>query len=88
MASNMSLERIYSRLDPDLYLSPRGIEVVKGLSNGIRAREMAGILGTATDTIYEHLEGLRRHLGAKTNAELVRIAIDHGFIRSMKSDVL
>ena len=66
--------------DPKLRITHHGVEIVRLLSTGKRGRQIAKHLGVAVGTVYEEIESLRLRLGARTNPELVRLAIHHGFI--------
>ena len=70
-----------SRLDPTLVLTDRRVEILRRLAAGRRPREIAKELGISVDTVYEHLEVIRRLLGAHTAPESIRLAIRHGFVR-------
>jgi DNA-binding CsgD family transcriptional regulator len=54
--------------------------MVAHLAEGKRVGEIARSLGTSADSVYEHLEKIRRRLGARTNAQLIHLAIHHGFL--------
>lgn len=69
-----------SRLDPTLKLSNRRVEILRSLAAGRSVQDIGKDLGISVATIYEHIEGMRRHLGASSNPGLIRIAIRHGFI--------
>jgi DNA-binding NarL/FixJ family response regulator len=69
-----------SRLDPTLELTDRRVDIIRRLAAGRSPREIAKDLGTSVETVYEHLEVIRRRLGAHSNPEAVRIAIRHGFV--------
>jgi DNA-binding NarL/FixJ family response regulator len=69
-----------SRLQPDLTLTARQIEILQCEARGLLAKQTAHRLGISEDRVNEHLRTLRARLGAATNADLVRQAIEHGFL--------
>ena len=69
-----------SRLDPTLVLTDRRVDILRRLAAGRTPREIAKDLGKSVETVYDHLEVIRRRLGAHSNPESVRIGIRHGFV--------
>jgi DNA-binding CsgD family transcriptional regulator len=69
-----------SRCDPSVRLSAHTVDIVREFSRGKRAVEVAGLLGITADTVYELTDRARQQLGARNMAELIRLAIRHGFI--------
>lgn len=61
-------------------LSTREIEVLKLLTAGIPNRDVAKKLHISNRTIDSHRSNIMRKLGARSNAELVQIAIRAGLI--------
>lgn len=59
-------------------LSPREVEVLRGLSRGYTNREIAGALGISVKTIDTHRGHLLKKLALRNNADLTRFAIRHG----------
>ena len=75
-----SLARITSLHDRDLSLTAYRVDILRYLSTGKSPSEIAGALRIAVGTVYEHVESVRKHLGARSTAELIRMAIHHGFV--------
>jgi len=59
-------------------LSPRELQVLRLLARGHMNREVAGLLSLSVKTIETHRSRLGDKLGARTRAELVRIAAQLG----------
>jgi DNA-binding NarL/FixJ family response regulator len=57
-------------------LSPRELEVLRGVANGRSTREIAEALNRSVKTIETHKQALKTKLGAASPAQLVRLAID------------
>jgi DNA-binding NarL/FixJ family response regulator len=72
--------RVRSKLDPALLLTVHQIEILTGLATGSRGGEISARLGIRIDTIYEEIENLRHRFGARSNPQLIRLAIAHGFV--------
>ena len=72
--------RLSSKRDPRIQLTPHLARMVEHLADGKRVGEIARALGTSADSVYEQLEKVRRRLGARTNPQLIRLAIHHGFL--------
>ena len=75
---------VASRQDPNLALKGRMVEILQLIAAGRKASEISKALGIAVDTVYEHATDMRRRLGARNDAELVRLAIYHGFVDASK----
>ncbi len=58
-------------------LSPRELEVLELLAQGLTSREMAASLCRSVKTIETHRHRLSRKLGLRSGAELMRYAIHH-----------
>ena len=61
-------------------LSNRETEVLKLLAQGIPNREVAKLLHISNRTIDSHRSNIMKKLGAKSNSELVQIALKTGLI--------
>jgi DNA-binding NarL/FixJ family response regulator len=72
-------EGIGSRLGGDV-LSPREIEILKLVARGKSSKEIADSLSLSIMTIYNHRVNIKNKLNLKKNAELVRYAMDNGYI--------
>jgi DNA-binding CsgD family transcriptional regulator len=57
--------------EPHVVLTPREIEVLVALGNGLTNKEMARLLGISPYTVKFHIESLFRKLGASSRAEAV-----------------
>ncbi len=57
--------------EPPVLLSPREIEVLGALGNGMTNKEVARRLGISPHTVKFHIESLFRKLGAASRAEAV-----------------
>lgn len=61
-------------------LTPREVEVVRLIAAGMVAKEIAGELHLSTHTIYTHRKNIMRKLELANSSELVRYAIDRGWV--------
>lgn len=57
--------------DPPVLLTPREVEVLSALGNGLTNKETARQLGISPNTVKFHIESLFRKLGVATRAEAV-----------------
>jgi DNA-binding CsgD family transcriptional regulator len=57
--------------EPPVLLTPREIEVLGALGNGLTNKEVARLLGISPHTVKFHIESLFRKLGAASRAEAV-----------------
>ena len=62
-------------------LSKREIEILTHLADGKPNRDIGKLLHISTRTVDTHRSNILKKLNAKTNAELVKIAITHGLIQ-------
>ena len=72
--------RVHSELDPSLCLSNRQAGIVDCLSGGLQPKQIASLVHRSYHTLVEHINRAARALGAHTKAELVALAIQHGFV--------
>jgi DNA-binding NarL/FixJ family response regulator len=72
-------EGIGSRLGGEA-LSSREIEVLKLVARGKSSKEIADSLSLSIMTIYNHRVNIKNKLNLKKNAELVRYAMENGYI--------
>jgi DNA-binding NarL/FixJ family response regulator len=63
------------RVEENQLLGKRQRQVLKLLAQGKLMREIGGILKVTTRTVAFHKYQIMKHVGAKTNAELVRFAV-------------
>jgi DNA-binding CsgD family transcriptional regulator len=66
---------------PAPVLSPREIEVLVALAAGSAPKEIAGQLGVSVWTVHAHLRSARRRWAARSNEQLVAIAVRRRVIR-------
>lgn len=59
-------------------LTNREIEVVKLISKGLIAKEIATLLNLSPHTVYTHRKKIMKKLELKSASELVRYAVQHG----------
>ncbi|MCB0654144.1 MAG: response regulator transcription factor [Saprospiraceae bacterium] len=62
-------------------LSDREIEVVKLISRGLIAKEIAGLLNLSTHTIYTHRKNIMKKLNLGSSSELVLYAVNSGILQ-------
>jgi DNA-binding NarL/FixJ family response regulator len=72
-------EGIGSRLSGEV-LSPREVEILKFVAEGKSSKEIADFLSLSIMTVYNHRVNIKNKLNLKKNAELVRYAIENGYI--------
>ena len=65
-----SFEAVHDE-DEQPLLTPREVEVLTAVSNGLTNKEIARELGISRHTVKFHLESLMRKLGASSRAEAV-----------------
>ena len=63
-------------------LSPREIEIVQLIAQGLIAKEIADRLCLSTHTIYTHRKNIMKKLQLNSASELMLYAINHGIIDS------
>ena len=61
-------------------LSPREIEILKFVAQGKSSKEIADLLSLSIMTVYNHRVNIKNKLHLKKNAELVRYALENGYI--------
>ena len=61
-------------------VSPREIEVLRGLSRGMVYKQIASQLGLSSSTVRSHLHNIYGKLGAGDRAQAVLIATEKGWI--------
>ncbi|MCC6727126.1 MAG: response regulator transcription factor [Saprospiraceae bacterium] len=61
-------------------LSPREIDIVRLVANGLIAKEIAGKLKLSTHTVYTHRKNIMKKLKLGTTSELVRFALTEGLV--------
>lgn len=63
-------------------LGKRECEVLQFLAGGGRSCDIAQSMNIAVSTVEAHRRNIRRKLGLRSTAAMVRYAIDHGYTRS------
>ena len=71
---------VVRRAAGDCPLSPREIEVLRGLSRGMVYKQIASQLGLSSSTVRSHLHNIYGKLGAGDRAQAVLIATEKGWI--------
>jgi len=66
-------------------LSPREIEIVQLIAQGMIAKEIARELNLSTHTIYTHRKNIMKKLQLSSASELVLYAVNMGFVKSDSS---
>ncbi|HUR94262.1 MAG TPA: response regulator transcription factor [Gemmatimonadales bacterium] len=66
---------------PRIPLTPREIEVLSLVANGLSNAEVAGHIGRTEGTVKVHLKNILQKLGANDRTEAVTTALRRGFIR-------
>jgi DNA-binding NarL/FixJ family response regulator len=77
MAAGLSPD---STRPPHEQLSDREFEILKGLGSGLSIKSLAGSMGISPKTASTYRTRLLEKLVAKSNADLVRYAINHGLV--------
>lgn len=65
-------------VDPIARLTPRQREILQLLAEGLSAKEIAAKVDISPRTVEFHKYQMMEALGAKSSAELIRIAVRHG----------
>jgi DNA-binding CsgD family transcriptional regulator len=68
------------RLVPPADLTPREVEILQWMSEGMFRNQVAHILGLSLWTVQDHLRAIRAKLRAVNSAHAVAIAIRRGVI--------
>lgn len=63
-------------------LSPREIEIVRLIAQGLIAKEIASKLNLSTHTIYTHRKNIMRKMGLSSASELILYAVEIGLVDS------
>jgi two-component system NarL family response regulator len=62
-------------------VTPREVEVLELISQGLRDKEIAEITGISEKTVYVHVKNILAKLGVKDRTGAVRAAVTRGIIR-------
>ena len=63
-------------------LTPREVEIVQLIAQGLIAKEIAGRLNLSTHTIYTHRKNIMKKLQLSTASELVLYAVQMGWVKN------
>ncbi len=63
-------------------LTPRELEVLKLVAQGLTSREIGERLNISSRTVEHHRQSVMKKLGLRRQTDLVRVAINYGLIRS------
>jgi two-component system, NarL family, response regulator YdfI len=73
--------KVQSELDPsDQILTPREIEILRMIAEGLVNKEIASKLSISDHTVKFHISSIFAKLGASNRAEAVTLGIRHGLI--------
>ncbi len=64
-------------------LTPREIEIVKLVAQGLIAKEIADILNLSPHTVYTHRKKIMKKLNLNTSSELVLYAVNSGIVEKV-----
>jgi DNA-binding NarL/FixJ family response regulator len=63
-------------------LSPREVEIVRLIAQGLIAKEIADELNLSTHTIYTHRKNIMKKLNMSSSSELILYALNNGLVSS------
>jgi two-component system, NarL family, response regulator len=66
---------------PRVELTAREQEVLQLVADGLRNKEIAGVIGRSTETVKVHLQSILQKLGARDRTQAVTVALQRGIIR-------
>jgi DNA-binding NarL/FixJ family response regulator len=78
LAKIVAFSNSAARSNPTSELGPRELETLRLLARGQRIGEVADALGVSYKTVANTASLLKKKLGARSNPELIRIAMDMG----------
>lgn len=78
LAKIVAFSNAAARSSPADQLGPREVETLRLLARGKRIRDVADALGVSYKTVANTASLLKKKLGAGSNPELIRMAIDMG----------
>lgn len=73
---------VYQTGEPTYQLTPRQIEILERVSCGESLKGIAAALGIQYQTVKNHLNTIRRALGATSTSHAVRLAKDRKLINT------
>jgi serine/threonine protein kinase/DNA-binding NarL/FixJ family response regulator len=68
-------------LDPLVELTPREMEVIQWLAEGLSNKEIAGLMAISPRTVNFHLDNIYSKLGVRSRTEAAVYALRHGWVR-------
>jgi putative nucleotidyltransferase with HDIG domain len=77
---SLPVSAVARRTAGDCPLSPREVEVLRGLARGMVYKQIASHLGLSSSTVRSHLHNIYGKLGAGDRAQAVLIATEKGWI--------
>ncbi|PZQ15994.1 MAG: DNA-binding response regulator [Ancylobacter novellus] len=80
IAREIAAEHLYGRKSAVDALGPREVEILQLIASGLTTEEIADALSLSQKTIQNYHSGIKAKLDARTDARLVRIAIEAGLI--------
>lgn len=63
-------------------LSPREVEIVRLIAQGLIAKEIADVLSLSTHTIYTHRKNIMKKLNINSSSELILYALNNGLVKN------
>ena len=66
---------------PRVELTAREQEVLQLVADGLRNKEIAGVIGRSNETVKVHLQSILQKLGARDRTQAVTFALQRGIIR-------
>ncbi|GBD46930.1 response regulator [Methylopila sp. Yamaguchi] len=80
IAHEIAVERLSGRKSPLDALGPREVEILQLIASGMTTDEIADALSLSQKTIQNYHSGIKAKLNARTDANLVWVAIDAGLL--------
>jgi DNA-binding NarL/FixJ family response regulator len=81
MAERVAFDTSVEAVAPHEMLSERELQVFKLLAQGLGVNEIAAMLFISSKTVSTHKCRMIEKMDLKTNAELVRYALEHNLLR-------
>ena len=83
------LEKSFSKGSDDDFcnatpLTPREVEIVQLIAEGLIAKEIAGRLNLSTHTVYTHRKNIMKKLKFSTASELMLYAVNMGLVKNTR----
>ena len=81
-----AIARKLARRDPDCPLTPREVEVLRLLREGLTAVEIADRLAVTPRTTRAHIEAIKTRLGAANTTQAVALGFERGLLSVVPQD--